>query len=516
MAEALRVLIIEDSEDDAELIVRELQHGGYNSDWERVQTAADMAATLNSRQWDIILSDYDMPTFSAPAALELLKASNIDIPFIVVSGKIGEEIAVEAMKAGANDYVMKDNLVRLCSAIERELRDAEVRKEQVRVENELHRSEENLSRAQAIAQIGSWEWDIVNNKYFWSDEMYRIHGISKDLAPSQEIARAVVHPDDRGEFDNRLAQGYAGNVSGPFQYRIISGDDQVLFVNNRVEVRYDESGNLSWMLGTIQDITELKQAQEEASRAKSLEELEVLRNTLWASVSHEIRTPLTSIKGIASTLLMPDVKWDEETQHDFLMNIDQESDRLVRIVNDVMDVSKIEAGVMRMDMEQTNLQEIIDNLLGRLDSLTTHHILETIIPDDLPPVFADELRIGQVITNLVENATSYSSEDTVITFRAEVASNNLVASVADHGCGIHADHIEKVFDRFYRLEEGVKRRKGGTGLGLAICKAIIDAHGGTVWVTSEIGVGSVFSFSLPVAGSIEANDQSKLEQRAEV
>ncbi len=162
---------------------------------------------------------------------------------------------------------------------------------------------------------------------------------------------------------------------------------------------------------------------------------------------------------------------------------------------------------MRLKMERMNIQEIVNNLIERLNSLTEHHILEIIMPRELPSVVVDELRIGQVITNLIENAVFYSFEDTVITFRIEVDNNNLVVSVADHGCGISADHLEKVFDRFYRLEEGVKRRRGGTGLGLTICKAIINAHGGKIWVTSEVGAGSVFSFSLPHSANIAAANQ---------
>src|SRR5215208_376216 len=128
MKQMLRVLVIEDSADDAELIVREIERGGYTLDWKRVETKADMQIALSGQPWDVILSDYSMPHFSAMAALATLKASGLDIPFIVISGTIGEETAVAALKTGAHDFLVKDKLARLIPALERELRDAEVRR----------------------------------------------------------------------------------------------------------------------------------------------------------------------------------------------------------------------------------------------------------------------------------------------------------------------------------------------------------------------------------------------------
>jgi len=149
MTSALRVLIVEDSEDDAALLLRELRRGGYEPVWERVQSALAMTEALDSQTWDVIIADYAMPQFSAPAALLVLQDSGLDLPFIVVSGTIGEDVAVETMKAGAHDYLMKDNLARLCPAIHRELRDAEVRGARRQAEHDLARRVEELARSNA-------------------------------------------------------------------------------------------------------------------------------------------------------------------------------------------------------------------------------------------------------------------------------------------------------------------------------------------------------------------------------
>lgn len=251
--------------------------------------------------------------------------------------------------------------------------------------------------------------------------------------------------------------------------------------------------------------TAIENAQliEDASRAVALEETDRLRTAFLASVSHEMRTPMTSIKGLASTLVQPDVERDSKTQQDFLVTIDQESDRLLRIVSDVLDMSKIEAGAMKLEKSVTNLNRVISQLSSVFDNLAGDHPLEFVFPPELPSMLMDEVRIGQVITNLVENAASYSPEGTSITIEASESNGILETSVKDCGEGILPEHHEKVFNLFYRLEENVKRRLSGSGLGLAICKGIVESHGGKIWIESESGNGSKFIFTIPIVDDLD-------------
>jgi len=164
----------------------------------RVQTAADLEKALAELEWDIILSDYAMPGFTGLDALRVLKESGRDIPLIIISGTIGEDVAVEAMRVGVDDYLMKGNLTRLAPAIEREIENAASRQLQKRAEEALRRSEENLANAQRIAHIGSWDWDIQNDQLSWSEEIYRIFGLDhSDFEGTYEAFFATIHPDDR-------------------------------------------------------------------------------------------------------------------------------------------------------------------------------------------------------------------------------------------------------------------------------------------------------------------------------
>jgi len=273
-----------------------------------------------------------------------------------------------------------------------------------------------------------------------------------------------------------------------------------------VEVNVGLIGNEDSTYNTlviIRDISERRHAEDESSRRKHLEELDKLRAAFLASVSHELRTPLTSIKGFASTLTQSDIQWDPETQRDFLLTIEHEADVLTRIVEDLVDMSKLEAGVMKMHHGQASIYTILKQLRDQMSDIIDTQRLQIEIPQDLPAIYVDQIRIGQILANLVQNAAFYSDEGTRITLSAARMDDQILVTVADKGIGIPTEHLDKVFDRFYRLESGVKRRRGGTGLGLAICKGIVEGHGGNIWVDSELGVGSKFSFSLPIAANFE-------------
>jgi len=236
---------------------------------------------------------------------------------------------------------------------------------------------------------------------------------------------------------------------------------------------------------------------EDASRTRALEEIEELRAALLANVSHELRTPLTCIKGLASSLIQPDIIWDEEIQKDFLETINKEADKLTIIISDLLNMSQLESGRMELYKVKTTVLSILDQIKEQVRTHLNNHQFVASISPDMPEVYADEVRIGEVIINLIANAAAYSDEGTSITVEAGEIDGEVVVSVIDEGIGIPEEDILNVFDRFSRLENGAKRRRSGTGLGLSICRGIIEKHGCRIWAESEVGKGSKFSFSLP-------------------
>jgi len=221
---------------------------------------------------------------------------------------------------------------------------------------------------------------------------------------------------------------------------------------------------------------------------------------LLANVSHELRTPLAAIKGFASSLLQKDIQFDDETRLSFIQTIDSEADRLGHMIEDLLLMSKIEAGVYKARKEIYDMEEIIGTIKDRMYNIALKHHLKIDLPDRLPPILVDGPRIGEVITNLVENAVKYSPEESEIAISFELKEKELITHVRDHGAGIPAEYLPMVFDRFNQLRMKNGHRKG-SGLGLCICRGIIESHGGRIWVQSETGQGACFSFSLPICQS---------------
>ena len=241
-----------------------------------------------------------------------------------------------------------------------------------------------------------------------------------------------------------------------------------------------------------------EQSRHEAERANEI------KTQFLAMISHELRTPLTSIIGFTTTMLAEDVSWDQSEQHDFVMTIQKEADRLEELIDHLLDLSRLEAGRMPIFKEANSLYAIIEDVSPQINILTTEHSLTYQLAANLPPVFADAKRIGQVIVNLVRNASSYSEKGTEISVSASVRGPFVQVNVSDQGPGIPLAEHKGAFEAFRRgvnVEQGIKQ---GAGLGLAICKGLVEAHGGRIWIKKKAAPGATISFTIPlVPSSIE-------------
>ncbi len=238
---------------------------------------------------------------------------------------------------------------------------------------------------------------------------------------------------------------------------------------------------------------------DETSKVAALKELDRMKTELLSTVSHELRTPLGSIKGYATTLLTHASKLKKDEQREFLEIIDSEADRLRELIENLLDMSRLEAGVLRIDREPARLGASARDAARKVQLATTSHVVEVSWPAEDPMVTADMRRIYQVVQNLLTNAVKYSPDGGSIALTAHRERRNLVVSVTDQGLGMPIAELDRIFDRFHRVQGEDSRRIGGTGLGLAICKGLVEAHGGRIWAESQgAGKGSTFRFTLPL------------------
>lgn len=266
MSKQLRVLQIEDSESDAALIVRTLEKSGYDVQSKRVEDAGEMRASLAEQEWDIIIADYHLPGFDAPAALGTLRQTGLDIPFIVVSGAIGEDLAVNLMKSGAHDYVMKSNLSRLAPAVEREINEAQMRREREAAEQALRESQERLALALNETQLGMFDIAPQTGKQVWCEYAKRHFGLSPEANVTTEIFESALHPDDRERLKAILEETFRSDSGGHYaaEFRTVGIEDRIeRWISSQGRVFFDSSGCPARFIGVTRDITGRKQMEED-------------------------------------------------------------------------------------------------------------------------------------------------------------------------------------------------------------------------------------------------------------
>ena len=253
---------------------------------------------------------------------------------------------------------------------------------------------------------------------------------------------------------------------------------------------YDSNGRLLNIIVNVVDITRFREAEQ-------------MKSTFISVISHELKTPVALIKGYAGTLRRTDADWDPETMHEGLSVIEEEADRLNSLIDNLLDASRIQAGVFKLELGDVSLERLAQRVVEGFRLQTEAHDFEFDFPPGLPMVVADEARIRQVLDNLVSNAIKYSPDGGTIRIGGWHDEQGVTVYVADQGIGIPQDEQSRLFESFYRVDSGLRRRTKGTGLGLYLSKTIIDAHNGTIWVRSEPGKGSTFFFTLPIAAIAE-------------
>lgn len=266
------------------------------------------------------------------------------------------------------------------------------------------------------------------------------------------------------------------------------------------------SGDLAFALHNIDTEEERKQAERKIFKYK---ELDKLKSDLLSTVSHELRTPMATIKGYSTMLLDYDRRLKPGEKREYLQSVDRATDRLTELIDHLLDMSRLEAGLMEIEKTPTDISKLIQETLTETQIRAPEHQIKLKLRERLPKVNIDAKRIRQVLDNIIDNATKYSKKGTEVVVSAERDGQELVISVTDQGIGIPAKDLERVFDRMCRIEQRLTPGIGGVGLGLAICKGLVEAHSGRIWVESKRGKGSTFFFTLPLDTKGGSNGEKK-------
>jgi PAS domain S-box-containing protein len=558
--ETIRVLVIEDNDDDAHLEIDELKSGGYNIIYQRVETQEATRKALRDEKWDFIISDFSLPQFSGLDALHELKETGTDIPFILVSGTIGEEIAVAAMKAGVHDYIMKDNLSRLIPAFERELREAEIRKQKKEAEEAI-KNERILLRT-LIDNLPDLIYikDTLGHKIVSNKADFGFLGFPSE-ADVLGKTDAELFPERRKnhqiEEDRRIIESQK-TIYNYEEQRLDAEGNNHWFLTDKIPL-FTEQGAISGLINLSHDITERKLAEialqnreqelekqnmeyealnreylklnaelkesinqisainSELTVAKiKAEESDNLKTAFLENMSHEIRTPLNGILGFAEFLKDPDL--DRDQVETYIGIIDASSKQLLTIINDILDISKIKADQITIVNEKVNITELLEELYDQNKEQAELKNLDFILnPRNLDKNIitkTDSAKLQQVFSNLINNAIKFTSSGSV-EFGFDIQDHALSFYVKDSGIGIAPEDQDLIFKPFSKVENSAARKYGGNGLGLAISKALVEKLGGTIALSSSIGQGATFTFSLPLseANGSTANQRTKVESQ---
>lgn len=517
MQNSLKVLLVEDNESDGALVIRQLQKANYEVTFKRVESQAEMAAILEQEEWDIVISDFSLPQFTAHDSLKVLQDSGKDIPFIVVSGTIGEATAVVMMKSGAQDYLMKDNLTRLAPAVGREIADVQVRRERKRASEALKESE---AKFRAV-----WEnsTDAIG---------VAIHGIQKFVNPayvalfgyeSQDelINTSIINLIFPGERERIKAYIEKRSVQSsiPFEYETIGLKKDGTTFNMDVKISFFNYNNDQHVLIILRDITERKRSEERLKEElairteaeKRAEESNVVKSSLMMNMSHEVRIPLNAILGFSSIISIESA--EEDIRH-MAERIRTSGDRLLKTLDDILKLTQLQAGSEPLSLVVSGLESTIRGIIEKVLPMADQKRLSLSYNPKQPVNAAVDLRLFEkALGELLNNAIKFTEQGhvTVESDRVMVEGCPMIEiKVTDTGIGIAKEYHQVIFESFRQVSGGYSRSYEGTGLGLTIARKIIELFNGDLYLESEIGQGSAFIIRIPEALSQVPNIEETL------
>jgi PAS domain S-box-containing protein len=377
----------------------------------------------------------------------------------------------------------------------------------------LRKTTDRLALALRSGAIGCWEWDMVSNTIIWDERMYELYGVTKqaDSPVVYDIWSNAVHPEDLANTNALLQIAISETIEYDAEFRVVHPDSSIHFIKAYGTILKDAQGNPESMIGINFDISALKYSEAQLLLAnQELLQATRLKDEFLANMSHELRTPLNAILGITEGLMEEVFGGLNQQQKNILQTVENSGNHLLELINDILDLAKIEAGKLTLDCKVTSINQLCQSsiMFVKQQAMQKQIKLEMHVLSGILDLELDERRIRQVLINLLNNAVKFTPEGGSITLEVtlESAIDDLTDgtptqwirfAVIDTGIGIDPKELKKLFQPFIQIDSALNRQYDGTGLGLALVKRIVELHNGRVSVTSEVGVGSRFEVALP-------------------
>jgi PAS domain S-box-containing protein len=518
----LDLLIVEDAPDDAELVVLELARSGYEVRWQRVDTEGALRAALEQKTWDIVISDFAMPRFDGLQAFDVVRHHGADVPFIFVSGALGEERAVEAMRAGARDYILKGNLRRLSVAVQRELREAENRRQRKLAEESNERERRRLALAVQASGAGVYEYRVGGaGGVYVSPRFAEILGYAAEEVTAEALPDWLfdrIHPSDRkAAIENHMELLSGQRLDYRIDVRVQRRDGafrNVMCLAKAAE--RDSEGRLTRFIGVLIDNTEQHQVEDQLRHSQKMEAIGLLAG----GVAHDFNNLLTAISNFGQFVF--DTLEAGSQARDDMEQVLSASTQAAALTRQLLQFSRREPNTPRV----TDLNAVITEMEPMLKRLLGERIEHTRALEREPwPVRIDPNALQQVLMNLAVNARDAMPQRG----RLSIESSNLVVdeervvgpglcipkgsyacvAVTDTGGGMDEATLQRIFEPFFTTKEAGR----GTGLGLATCYGIVRQAGGFIWAESEVGWGATFRVLLPLAAGTSREEPKPVSAR---
>ena len=498
MKEKLFALLLEDVPRDAELFRECLIEEGYDVKLDIVDCEKEYLKKIGGEKYDIIYADFTLPGFTGQDALSHSLEICPDVPFICISGTIGEDRAVELVKQGATDYVLKDRMERL-SLVTRRALDASRHLEKFRIAELEAKTNRSLLKAVINHALDSIYVKDTEGKYLLINsaaEMMTGKRAEEVIGKKDNDIFKREYAKKKAEEDKRVLERLTP-IS--FEESLVLNDGKVHIFHTIKCPIYNAEGKIVGLSGISRDITEKKLIEQELIQAKEkAEEGDRLKSAFLQNISHEIRTPMNAIIGFSKLLKDPDT--DREKGIIYGEIISNSSEQLLSIISDIISISKIEAGQERVVIKPCDINDIFEALNKKFSLIAKKKGLALNSEISLPPydrqILIDKNKLVQILVNIIGNAIKFTKRG-YVNYGCKLKEDMLEFFVEDTGIGIPENKFQDIFKRFRQAGTEVAANYGGSGLGLAIAKAYVSLIGGDIWLKSEIAKGSTFYFTIP-------------------